>query len=408
MQMGVLRWLADKFEGETRANPTSWDLLGTIDGHGPITNARTAENLATVFACVQSQSAALASLPAIVYRREGDARIEDPSHPVARLIRRGPNDRQTWCDFSEWLVASVLLRGNALVEVVRDNSGTVQSLEPIPWDWVTVELLPNNRLAFDIFAPIIAGSLGRRRRLLQSQVIHLKDRSDDGYVGRSRLSRAAEVVTNAMSAQSFANGFFANSANPSGAISYEKSLNEESRGRLRAELDKGYVGAKKAGRVMILDNGLKWQQISINPEDAELLDSRRFTTEEIARLFGVPPPIVGIWDHSSFTNSETAGRWFVTFTIGPWARKIEAEFARSVFETDGVHELELDMSAFLKGYPLSRWQSHQIALQNRVLTPNEVRQQEGWNKRKGGDEFEEPKQGLPIGRPEPEPEPAAA
>lgn len=108
--------------------------------------------------------------------------------------------------------------------------------------------------------------------------------------------------------------------------------------------------------------------------------SRRFTTEELARLYQVPPPIVGIWDHSSFTNSETAGRWFAQFTLAPWIRKIEAEFARSVFTAAGreSHHVEFDLSGFLRGDPAQRWQGYDVALRNRVLTPNEVRQAEGY------------------------------
>jgi HK97 family phage portal protein len=312
-------------------------------------------------------------------------RTEEEGHPLARLIRQGPNDRQTWPDFIECLVASVLLRGNALVEVRRDRAGQVQSLVFIPWDWVSVQLLANNRLAFDVFEPIGVGATGRQRRLIQEEVIHLKDRSDDGYVGRSRLSRAAEVIATATAADQFAGGFFRNSANPSGAIQIETMLGKDARSVLRAELDNAYVGPRKAGRVMILEKGMKWQQISISPEDAELLESRRFSVEELCRLYQCPPPIVQDYTHNTFTNSETAGRWFAQFTIGPWARKIEAEFARSVFELDGGHELELDMSGFLRGDPLTRWQSYAIALANEVLSPNEVRQVEGWNPRPGGD-----------------------
>ena len=388
--MGILRWMADRFDRETRAAPTSWDLLGTLDGYGPQVNIRAAENLATVYACVQAISAAIASLPALVYRRLNDERIEDPHHPISRLVHEGPNTRQTWPDFVEWLASSALLRGNALVEVVRDSAGVVQALEPIPWDWVTVQLLPSNRLAFDVFAPIVAGNAGRRRRLLQTEVLHLKDRTDDGLVGRSRLSRAAEVVSTATKAQTFASAFFDNSANPSGALQSTTRLEAETFKRLRAQIEERYAGAKRAGKIMLLESGLTWQQISTNPEDAELLDSRRFSVEELCRIYQVPPPIVQDYTHNTFTNSETAGRWFAQFTIGPWARKIEAEFARSVFQTGGQHELELDMSGFLRGDPLARWQSYQIALSNQVLSPNEVRQVEGWNPRTGGVFVNEP------------------
>lgn len=384
--MGMLRWLASRFDrGEERASPTSWDLLGTLDGYGPQVNARAAENLATVFACVQTIASAIGSLPALVYRRGRDARVEDQTHALTRLVREGPNARQTWPDFIEWLMASTLLRGNGLAEVIRDGAGDVVGFDPIPWDWVTVQLLPTNRLAFDVTAPVLTGKLGRRRRLLQDDVLHLKDRTDDGLVGRSRLGRAADVVANAVNSQAFASSFFKNAANPSGAIKIDRVLNDQQFDRIRDQVERRYAGVKRAGRIMVLENGMSWQQMSISPEDAELLDSRRFSVEELCRIYQCPPPLIQDYSHNTFTNSETAGRWFAQFTIGPWARKIEAEFARSVFEADGVHELELDLSGFLRGDPLTRWQSYDIALKNGVLAPNEVRQVEGWNRRAGGD-----------------------
>ncbi|WP_254434843.1 phage portal protein, partial [Magnetospirillum sp. UT-4] len=104
-----------------------------------------------------------------------------------RLVRRGPNPWQTWPDFIEWLVASTLLRGNGLAEIIHDSRGAVVELRPIPWDWVTVYLLPSGRLAYDVAEQAgLWGSTGRIRRLLQGEVIHLRDRSDDGLLGRSR------------------------------------------------------------------------------------------------------------------------------------------------------------------------------------------------------------------------------
>ncbi len=157
------------------------------------------------------------------------------------------------------------------------------------------------------------------------------------------------------------------------ALAYVPALREAFRER--------HQGAANAGSTLVLDAGLTWKAAQISPEDAELLESRKFGVEEICRLFQVPPPIVQDYSHNTFTNSETAGRWFATFCLAPWARKIEAEFARSVFPTNGPFELSLDLSGFLRGDPETRWAAHKIALDSGVLDPDEVRQEEGWNKR---------------------------
>lgn len=373
-------------------------LAGPVTASGQTVSSRTAENLSTVLACVSAISTAVASLPAYVYRRVDGGREEAEDHPLARLIRDGANPWQSWVDWVEWMQASALLRGNALSEVVTDAGGDVVELRPIPWDWVSVQLLPTGRLAYAVNeASGVYGGTGRSRRLLAAEVIHIKDRSDDGMVGRSRLSRAAETVGSALAVQNFAGSMYRNGINPSGAIKLPNSVSVEVVKRLRAGFESLFAGSNNAAKALILEGGAEWQQISVSPEDAELLASRRFTTEELARLFQVPPPIVGIWDHSSFTNSETAGRWFAQFTLTPWIRKLEAEFARSVFTSAGreTHMVELDLSGFLRGDPAQRWQGYDVALRNRVLTPNEVRQAEGWNKRQGGDSFPEDRPANP-------------
>lgn len=369
-------------------------FLGGLPTGGRIINARVAENLSAVLACVNVVASSIASLPAYLYRHTEKGREEDIDHPLARLIQTGPNERQTWPDFVEWLMASTLLRGNGLAEIVSDGRGNVTQLVPIPWDYVSVQLLSSGRLAYDIVEQIgFAGTTGRPRRLLEGEVLHLRDRSDDGYIGRSRLSRAAAVVSNALSINEFAGNLYDNGINPSGALELEKPMPAPAKAEIRDQLTKGFAGPSKTGKFLILDQGLKWKPISITPEDAELLGSRKFTVEELVRLYGVPPPLVQIYDHNTFTNAESAGRWFAQFTLQPWIRKLETEFCRSVFsQADrSTHEVVIDLSGFQRGDYAARWAAHKIAVDAEILTVNEVREIEGWNQREGGDTFKQAK-----------------
>lgn len=387
---------------ETRARDGSAArLVAEMNGTGytasglAYVSPQAAENLATVTACVGAISSAIASLPAYVYRRVDEGRVEDTTHPLNRLIRSGPNDKQSWCDFCEWLMASVLLRGNGLAEIVFDARGAVVGLQPIPWGWVSVQRLPSGRIAYDVIQQdAMVGATGRSRRLLQEEVLHLKDRSDDGVLGRSRLSRAAETIGASLVTQAFAGMVYANGAFPSGALMSEAKINSDQLAHLRQLFQGAFTGPRNAARALILDQGLKYEAISVSPEDAEVLASRRFGTEELARIFQVPPPLVGIWDNSTFTNSETAGRWFASHTLTPWLRKLEAEFSRSVFTAGSPSFLEFDLSGFLRGDPEARWRSYDIALKNNVLSRNEVRQIEGWNPVPGGDDFTAPPQSV--------------
>jgi HK97 family phage portal protein len=141
--MNLIQRIANYFSPEKRAREVSWDALrGGVDIGGTVlVNPRVAENLSTVMACVGAISSAMASLPAYVYKRLDKGREIDESHPVAKLIANGPSQHQSWPDFIEWLMASVLLRGNALSEIVYDARGAVVGLKPIPWEWVSVHCL---------------------------------------------------------------------------------------------------------------------------------------------------------------------------------------------------------------------------------------------------------------------------
>jgi HK97 family phage portal protein len=150
--------------------------------------------------------------------------------------------------------------------------------------------------------------------------------------------------------------------------------------RLREQFSQRHTGAHNARNVLILDNKAKWTPLSVSPEDAEVLASRRFSVEELARLFGVPAPIIGDLSHGTFTNAETTGRWFAMFTLAPWCRKLEAEFSRSVFATPDRH-LEIDLSGLQRGSYAERWQANVAAVDAGILDANEVREAEGYNPR---------------------------
>jgi len=377
--MGMIERLAATLGYEKRAgDDPSWSALAPGIGYYAGLSARCAENLSTVLACTNAIATALAYVPALVYRRDSEGnRIEATAHPLNRLVRYGPNPAMTWPDLIEHLLASTLLTGNGLLAIDRGGNGQLAGLRFLPWGMVTVAELSSGRLAYDY-----ADGRGNVRRYLEGEVLHLRDRTDDGKIGRSRLSRAAETVSGVSAANTAAATFLGNGARPSGVIEVPGTMKPEQRTSLRDSFQTNHGGAANAGSTLVLDGGMTWKAAQISPEDAELLETRKFGVEEIARLFAVPPPIVGDYSHNTFTNSETAGRWFAQFTLAPWARKIEAEFARAIFPTGGPYELELDLSGFLRGDPETRWNAHKIAIEAGVLDPDEVRGIEGWNPRK--------------------------
>lgn len=403
---GFLNRLAAVFRPEKRAitgQPTdgiSWDAM-RYGGPGSIgTEGMLAENLAAVLAAVNVVSSGLASLPARVYQQQDAGRVEAPNHPVSRLIA-APNDQQTWPDLIEWIMGSVLLRGNALCVIGWDGRGAPQTLTPVPWSRVSVTLLPSLRLQYAISPP----NGGPQQILSQDQVFHLKDRSDDGYVGRSRLDRAREALDGAKAAQDFASAVWRNAATPSGVLEVPAGVSAEGFQRMRSAFNARYAGQENAGSVIFADPGAKFTATQISPEDAQLLDTRRFTVAEIARIFQVPPPLLQDYSNSTFTNAAQASIWFAQVTLTPWARKIEAEFARSVF-TDGSSHLEVDLTGLLRGDYATRWTANVAAVGAGILTKDEIREQEGYGPLPKS-ETEIPAAPAPVGTVTEPPPPAA-
>lgn len=338
-----------------------------------------AENLSTVTACVELISSTIAALPATIYRaRPGGQREEAPGHPLALLIAHGVNDRMTWFGWVQWTLGQLLLHGNALSVIERDGDGQVAALWPVPWLNVSVGVAPSGQLLFDV-SNLVApwASYGERRRYLASEVLLIALRSDDGFLGRSPISRAVGVVQNAHGIQTFSNSIWDRAAIPSGVLKHPGVLGEDAKNNISRSFAQSFAGAGNAGGVPVLEEGMGWEPQAMSPEDAEVLASRRFQGEELARLFNVPPPLIGDLTHGTFTNTETAGRFFAQFTISPHVRRIESEFSRQVFAGDGFH-LVLDTAGMQRGDEAGRWATYDIALRNQVLTIAEIRQAEGW------------------------------
>ncbi len=380
--MGVLTRLARLWAPERRRG----EAIGTVgfglgSTGGNVVNARMAENLSAVMACVGAISSTVATLPAFVYRQADAGRTEAPSHPVARLIR-APNPRQTWPDWLEWTLAQALLHGNALSVIEHDGAGRVTALLPVPWQSVMVSLLPTGRMAFDVVQFIAPwGGTGQPRRYMDDEVFLLRDRSDDGFLGRSRLSRAPDVLGQAHALQEHMAAVWRNGATPSGVLSVPGRLSPEAAHRLANAWADAYAGAGNARKTVVLEEGATWGATFISPEDAEVLASRRFTVEELCRLFQVPPPIVQDYSHGTFTNTQQAALWFAQLTLTPWVRKIEAEFSRTVFGDGAEFHLEIDLSGLMRGDYSARWAAYAIAVDKGILTPDEVREAEGYNPR---------------------------
>jgi HK97 family phage portal protein len=399
-----MSWIARLFSrAESRATMTQKDLslVETLGGEASLAGVqvspRASEQLSAVFACVQVISESLASLPIFVYRRRDDGGREvDDAHPVARVLRRQPNDWQTMPELVEMVQALVLLRGNAYLQIVRDDRGALSGLVPLHPDRVNVMVLPSGRVRYDI-----ATAAGTMRPLLDDEVLHLRDRSDSGIMGKSRLTRARDTIGTAIVTNQHAASTYANGASVGGVLKHPGKLSDDAHKRLRASLDDRFKGPRKAGTTMILEEAMSWEQIGVSPEAAELVESRRFSTEEIARIFRVPPPIIGDLTRANYSNSREMGNWFLTHTLGPWIAKWEAALERALFsEADRqTHIIEFKTEAWLRADIEQRYRAYATGLQWGFLSPDEVRQLENRNPIPdgAGKVFRQPMNTEPVG-----------
>jgi HK97 family phage portal protein len=343
-----------------------------------------AENLAAVTSAVTIISRTIASLPWLVYR--GQDEIDD--HPVCRLLRRPDGDAGLLGlpDFAEWWIASTLLSGNGLAAIDDDGRGAPVGLRPIPWNMSNPQISTSGRVSFMVTGA--AGNLpwwpGPLPTIVDARdCLWLRDRTD-GLFGRSALSRAPQVLGLAHEAQQFAAGMFGSGVKLSGVVKHPGKLSKEASDRIATSWHRTYDGSAATSRIAVLEEGMDFQALSMTLEDAELLASRKFQVEEIARLFNIPLPLLNVWDHSTFTNSDTASQWMAQLCLAPWCTKISSEFSRVLF-TDPAFRLEIDLSGLMRGSFSTRIQSEIAMVRSGVLTANEMRIAEGWPALPGGD-----------------------
>lgn len=378
--MGMISRLFGK-RSEQRTALSSWDLMRGI-GYGTdagvYVSPHFAENLSAVFACVQIISETIATLPLVVYRRTGDGKSPSPDSPVARLFSRGPNSLQTPVEFLETTTAHCLLRGNAYAEIIRDNRGAPAELIPLHPDSVSVLRIPRTRtIVYDVSGD------GGTRRLLADEVLHLRDRSDDGIIGKSRLERAREAFATAAATELFAASTYRNGAALSGVLMAPGSISDAGLSRLASSFKDKHIGIHNAGNVAVLEENVKWIATSVSPADAELIGSRRFGIEQIARLYRVPPPVLGDLSHGTYSNVSELGRWFFQHTLMPWLTKWERTIERSLFSEEGRRsfEVEFDADMLVRGDMLQRFQAYRIGREVGLYSANELRQYENLNPR---------------------------
>lgn len=345
------------------AGDTYWQNFDALRT-GSVTPA-TAEGVSAVYACVSAISETIASLPLPVYRRTDTGREKAPDHALYKVLHDSPNERQTALEFREQMTAHMLLRGNAYARIIRGNDGQVRQLVPIHPDRMRVIELDNGRLGFEY-----TGKDGIQMPLTQDEVFHLRHRSDDGVMGVSPLARCREVVELAIAERDHGVSTFRNGAKLLGVLKAPGRLNPGQRQAIASAWS-----AYKSGGTPVLDEGLDYQTVSMSLEDAEWIEARKFSVNEVARLFRVPPVIIQSMESANYSNSVELARQFVTMCLRRHLVCWEQAIARQLLTEAGrrIYFAEHSVEGLLRGDSATRSAFYESAIQNGWMTIAEVR-----------------------------------
>lgn len=362
---------------------------------GNIVSAEQAMGVSALYACVRLISSTNAGLPFGVYRTAVDGSRESVSdHDLYRLLHDSPNADQTAFEFWELMNHALELRGNAYARISRISS-RITALTPIHPDSVSLRRLSSGAVEY------AWSEDGKRYVCSDTEMFHLRGFTGGGLAGISTLQVGARTIAAARYAHDAAESFFANGIRTSGILKFKEWLSADKRDAVEAALVRKYVGAVNSGRPMVLEGGSDYMPLTMNPEDAQLLDSRKFSIEEICRLFGVPPFMIG---HTQPTTSWGTGLEqqliaFKNFTLNPRIERIEQRISKQLLSPDdrgaGVYA-EFNFDGLMRGDTLTRMQSYQVGLTNGIYTINEVRRLENMPPVIGGDVPRMQMQNVPI------------
>jgi HK97 family phage portal protein len=386
--MGILFWRKSR-DRPKRSSAIS-DFIKGVDfdptsNSGITVNEETALKISTVYACVKVISETVASLPLNLLKEEsnGDS-SKAKQHPLHGVLHDTPNTEMSSFTFRELMMTNLLLWGNAYALIKRDKDGHTTELHPLKSKNMAVERNTNGSIVYKYTTDTVTKTYTAR------QVLHIPAFSFDGIVGVSPITYAREAMGLALATEEFGARWFGNGARPGGILEHPGVVKDPE--RLRESWNKVYQGIKNSHKVAVLEEGMKYHQIGMSPEDSQFLQTRQFQISEICRIFRVPPHMVGDLTRSTFSNIEHQSIDFVVHTIRPWLVRWEQAIQRSLLgDTERtIYFAKFKVDGLLRGDFNSRMQGYATARQNGWMSANEIRDLEDMNKisaDKGGDDY---------------------
>lgn len=360
---------------------------------GKRVNEFTAMQTTAVYACVRILAESIAGLPLHVYAYRGEGRERVPGHPLFTILHDAPNPEMTSFVFRETLMVHLLLWGNAYAQILRDRAGRVAGLYPLLPNHMSVNRDEDGRLYYTYQRVTDENPNFKRGSeviLPAEDVLHIPGLGFDGLIGYSPIAMARNAVGMTLACEEYGASFFANGARPGGVLQHPGVLKDPA--KLRESWQAVYGGAANTGKVAVLEEGMTYQQIGIPPEEAQFLETRKFQVDEIARLYRIPPHMVGDLDKSSFSNIEQQSLEFVKYTLNPWVVRWEQALQKSLLfpEERKRYFIRFNVDGLLRGDYQSRMQGYAVGRQNGWLSANDIREIEDMNPipaEEGGDTY---------------------
>ena len=357
-------------------------LFGRTTSGKPV-NERTAMQTTAVYACVRILAEAGASLPLHVYEYQDDGGkklVHD--HPLYYLLHDEPNPEMTSFVFRETLMSHLLIWGNAYAQIIRDGAGRVLGLYPLLPDKMEVQRDDRGNIFYVYSRNSDENPMFKEYgniKLKAEDVLHIPGLGFDGLIGYSPIAMAKNAVGMTLACEEYGASFFANGANPGGVLEHPGVLKDPS--KVRESWNSVYRGVNNAHKIAVLEEGMKYQQIGIPPEEAQFLETRKFQINEIARLYRIPPHMVGDLDKSSFSNIEQQSLEFVKYTLDPWVIRWEQSLQRSLLlpGEKGKYFIKLNVDGLLRGDYQSRMNGYAVGRQNGWFSANDIREMENMN-----------------------------
>lgn len=361
---------------------------GSMAHSGVVVSTDTAMRFSTVLICVRVLAESVAGLPCILYRRRKDGgKDRATDHPLYHVLHNQANSWNTAFEYVEGTMTNLAMRGNGYSYRERDSRGRTIGLIPLHPDPVSIEQATD-------YTPIYTATMpdNTRATLRSGEMHHIRGPLPRGYVGQSMISMAKEGIGLGLAAEQFGSQLFKNGAKPSGVLTHPKAIGPIAAKGLRESFEDYNSGLANSSRPMVLEEGVTWQALQINPDDAQFLETRKFQRSEIAGIFRVPAHLVNDLEKATFSNIEHQTLEFVVHSLRPWLKRWEQAINRDLLLPSEQSEYfaEFLIDDLLRGDFKTRMDGYAQGIQNGIWSPNEVRLKENSNKRDGGDDYWKP------------------